>query len=135
MKKKTVTIKRETVIEALKTEPLRSSRFFHNDENLNHMECQVCAVGAVLRKHLRINEKLLSIVSVGSDVCKGEFTEGDGIPKKIAKSKNYLGALSVYFEKLLGEPYINPNKRQIGYLVRFVKENFPKQFKLTYKVY
>ncbi len=131
--KRTKWIKKEDVISALKTEKLERGNWFTSDEP----GCKVCAVGAVLRKTSfekwahKINFPLsqLGWASVtGKNLirprCNGTF---EFETKEHLANKNYLAALSNYFES---DNYFesNKNKRQC---IAFVKKNFPARFKLT----
>jgi len=135
MKTVTKVIKRKVVIEALRKEPLVTGCFW---ENLGHKAtngvkagCNVCAVGAVLRRASFEKEFLgrdqgeIGLAAT-LDRCQDEDIS------KLLKNKNYLGALSCYFEDLI--PVFNSVKnKDREKCIKFVKKNFPKQFKLTIK--
>ena len=121
-------IKRRVVIKALRTEQLTQGSFFMS-ENLG---CNVCAVGAILR-HVSFetwwrkqNLSFLDINDLGYAACKNELVSNKDGVKINLENKNYLGALSCYFENLRGTPKNNKNN-----CIRFVKKYFPKSFELT----
>lgn len=153
---KSVLIKKSVVIEALMTEPLRAKEFFHTGRQceIDINTCSVCAVGAVLRKSLGA-KKLEAFDKqfnygdhipyagflggyIGQTILKGSFTSDEyGYLDDIVAEKNYLGALSIYFEALIdkyeyaeleGESSL-PFVRNL--LVAFVKKHFPTQFRLN----
>lgn len=119
----TKTITRALVIKALKTETLRRRTWFADNQKPG---CRVCAVGAVLR-HCSFEtwaRKLnLDLNDLGQPAVKNEdcFGGSQTVVKILLKKKNYLGALSEYFES-------KHTKKQC---IAFVKENFPKSFRLT----
>ena len=134
-------IEKKTVIKALKTEPLEYGFFFdfHNsDISIDEKDCPVCAVGAVIRKSLgrKIN-KYMSERCGGDDFnlstyCE-ELTNYAYVhidPKKLLKQKNYLGALSCYFESFSGDNEGNVTPEVEKKLIDFVRKNFPTRFKV-----
>lgn len=116
----TKTIKKAVVIKALKKESLVSGAYF---ATLGNKGCDVCAVGAVLRAvsfekwAIKKGVESLGEIAVGyADPCNDDY-------KELLKERNWLGALSNFFEQS------NDRAKTIA----FVKEHFPAQFKLTIK--
>lgn len=115
-------IKKNVVIEALKKEKLTTGMFFSSYYMSKvPKDCKVCAVGAVLR-HVSFEtwarKNSYSLNALGQAATQEEYT-GDNI-ECLIRDKNYLGALSNYFE--------NGNSK--NKCIKFVKKYFPKQFKL-----
>ncbi len=126
-------VTKENIIEALKTEPLRRGDFFHNfldyQNNPSDLEtCPVCAVGAVLRQCLAVTSSI-----AGHSVTKGNALLDPNSKLKLRnvvrrelENKNYLGALSIYFEgQNYSDSFVTPNEKRN--LIRFVQRNFPKR--------
>lgn len=119
-------ITKKLIIKALQTEKLRHGDFFRSDKP----NCTVCAVGAVLR-HVSFESWVRN--KLGRSVCASAI--GDIATQNCAilhssmdvhtlvQNKNYLGALSCYFED-------GHTKRAC---IAFVKKYFPKSFKCTIK--
>lgn len=85
-------IKKKQVLEAIASEPLAPGMFIDVDRNPN---CNVCAVGAVLRSEL--GKKLTS--DHGYAVCTdGYSVKSDLELKGIYQSENFLSILSCEFE-------------------------------------
>lgn len=137
-KKKTITkrISRAKVIEALKTEPLDYGAWFHGNDIKT---CNVCAVGAVIRKAsfvstfsnfdeeqmgnicLKLTDRVASACDVNSE------DETNSAIKILLEDENYLGALSVFFEDMMDRDttgVVNSSHRKR--LVTFVKKHFPQ---------
>lgn len=137
-------ITKKTVIEALRKEPLMAGAWFDNETS--PMDCNVCAVGAVLRRvsAVRAIMKLQDDEGMIGTYCDiNEFVAGklfpnhtrlssDARPVDIArylKKKNYLAALSAKFESLVVNNSDGiPNDCQRQSLVDFVTINFPEKF-------
>lgn len=118
-------IKRSVVIKALKTENLVRGWFFKSSENKAEVypkDCKVCAVGAILR-HVSFEtwarKNNVDLGDLGVDATNGQYAEDNY--KELLEYKNYLGALSNYFE-------LGRTRKQC---IDFVKRYFPKSFKLT----
>lgn len=147
-KTKTLTIQRRKVIQALRTEPLKEGDFFHlkgyisvgekpADRKYNYgapyePDCQVCAVGGIIRKHLSLENKTYEdLLSLAKIVTKGEYALGDR-----PDVGNHLGKLSVFFEERMTKTKKFKTKSGLvsAYgrkkLVEFVKKTFPKQFRV-----
>ncbi len=103
-----ITITKKNAIKAVMTEPLKGNQWFHDG---NVSKCEVCAVGAVLRnstslkntsyyRALNMAEKVVKIndYTVSADGCKNFWDQDDY--QDALKDKNYMGALSMYFEYL-----------------------------------
>ena len=131
-------IARDRVIQALRTEPLRPGRFFHINNDTSAQDCQVCAVGAVLRQHASAallarfdNYGDLHTTRITQTFCKGSAVCSD--PGELIKQKNYMGALSSYFEKIMrAKKQEHVTGQVIDLLIKFVKKNFPAQFTVRY---
>lgn len=138
---------KKLIIEALRTEPLVSGAFFRitNETDQEVHTCEVCAVGAVMRKS-GIVKKLLQpkvlenygfeandIATNTASVLCNQFISGDNWCRLI-KEKNYLGALSNFFENeemIHSGPVLKKTRRRC---IEFVKLNFPDQFKVEVDV-
>ena len=133
-------IEKKTVIKALQTENLSYGWFFNSKKSKNaEKDCPVCAVGAIIRKSLgRKIGKYTNKAEFGfelNDYC-AELTDHlytDINPEILLKEKNYLGALSSYFESFgpvlgLGDIKVTPVVRKR--LIEFAKKNFPTRFKV-----
>lgn len=134
---KYLTIKKDKVIQALKTEPLTLQGFFFLNNGVSLENCQVCAVGAVLRHHISVNKLLKLQIHEASclaeSACKGQFAAEDADPETCIKDKNYLGALSVYFERLAEDAdEVDTELREK--LVNFVEKNFPASFRVKVEI-
>lgn len=117
------TITKKQVIEALEKEPvLESGSWFRGRPKSG---CAVCAVGAVLRKvsfekwarRLRADLGTLGLVATNYS-----FSPSDDLNKSL-KDKNWLGTLSIYFER--------GHSREK--CIAFVKKHFPSKFTLEIK--
>jgi hypothetical protein len=87
-------ITRGQVLKAIKKEKLRPGQWVwdHVDP-----KCEVCAVGAVLRN---AGMAPTDIDWSAPRICQYKFVQGDGsIPAQLRRG-NYLGALSMKFERL-----------------------------------
>lgn len=158
-------IKRADIIEALRTEPLATgdfisvSRYGHSIKSQDDIQC-VCAVGAVIRRAL--GDKLLgydheSANKLGrllsDDYCTSLDAETDAEVmdevQSLLKSKNYWGALSVFFEHYYQDEktyqYTSIVKDDVGtkhYIIaprnrrklyNFVNKYFPKTMEIPDK--
>jgi len=145
VKKVTKIIKRRTVIRALKTEPLIHGLWWGEKEtdkskydygrfigaNEIKPNCPVCAVGAVLRA-ASFEKAFLSYDPC--NVANSAIKEVDGAGdcwEELLEEKNYLGALTNYFESFIERADGTARESTRRKCVEFVKKNFPKQFKLT----
>lgn len=125
-------INREKIIEALKTEPLKRGAFFHNasfDNIQDAYACEVCAVGAVLRRCFNIISDVSGfVVTRNSALWEKEacsVTLRQAIKNEL-KIKNYMGALSIFFESQdIMYSAVTPLQRRN--LIRFVKRNLPNR--------
>lgn len=137
---KTLNLTKNQVIKALKTEPLRAGAFFNTEKRDSFSdtpaECRVCAVGAVLRNSLgkkilkESNDSQLGDLAEG--YCQGQYIDYNS--QELLKEKNYLGALSNYFEYLMKrEKSKHASAAVVERLVNFVNKNFPNKFTAKYK--
>jgi len=121
-------ITKSQAIKAIKTEKNLSYNGDWFEENLDYYkkDCNVCAVGAILRnmsfekwaRKISFDLQELGWVAVGgreAGVASMEYI------KDHLKSKNYLAALSCYFES-------GKTRTQC---VNFIKKNFPAKLTLT----
>lgn len=137
-------IKLTTVIKALETEPLKAGKWFDNEEGRKNdfKTCKVCAVGAIVRRCSALTYALKNKMNV--DALVDDLVRFQDTPFNIGRYsntadiegqldiKNYLGALSAFFESTMRYEKTNkPTKKVIKLLVAFVKNNFPKQFEVT----
>ena len=116
-------ITKAQVIIALKKEPLTRGSFFGGIKRTKK-KCEVCAVGAILR-YISFETWAHDI---GYNINRVAYALTNQIatcqdPKGLIKEKNYLGALSCYFED-------NHTKKQC---IAFVKKHFPKKLTLEIK--
>lgn len=117
-------ITRKEVLKAIRTENLKEGSPISDRDGVLDKECKVCAVGAVLRQKGIDDE---SIHSTFYQVTFGTYgVDGTGDEHKALRDKEYLGALSIKFEKLAAN--YGCGKRTRTRLTEFVKDNFPKQF-------
>ena len=138
-KKVTKWITRRMVLKALRTEPLAHGRFWHEDnQNLSlavKPSCRVCAVGAVLRQ-ASFEKSFLDYpqMNIGQEATRDKFVSGD--INALLKEKNYLGALSSYFENFDTRNgfYKDATKVTRKKCISFVKRKFPSKFRLTISV-
>lgn len=129
-------ITKEQVLTAIKTEPLKAGSFLRADgKPIN--ECEVCAVGAVMRNVL--NNKIEDeddFHKLCGRVTREQFIDND--VDVLLKNENYLGALSNYFEEMIdcktwvpGDINLIATQDDIKELVTFVEENFPEEFEVN----
>lgn len=126
-------IERKTVIKALKTEPLARGYFFEvAAEDIKN--CQVCAVGGIVRQHLSdaiLQAKGWDELSTYCEYVtnyKYDSSVDQAEQKQLIKEGNYLGALSAFFERQSDSGKVTKKHRES--LVNFVKKNFPVKFKV-----
>lgn len=96
-------VTKEIIIDALKTEPLSSGYGWCRRRALDVVgDCEVCAVGAVLRKLKMTNAQILR--KAPTLVRNHTMPHGDDEDNVLESAllrvgeENYLGALSTYFE-------------------------------------
>jgi hypothetical protein len=105
-----ITITKKNAIKAVMTEPLKGNQWFHDG---NVSKCEVCAVGAVLRNstnfknvsYTRAVDMAYQVVDVDYYTVSSSGYEYNGYDYKgtyrdALENKNYMGALSMYFEHL-----------------------------------
>jgi len=122
--KVTKSITKAKIIEALKTEKLVRSDWFHQDSVDIKGKCDVCAVGAVLRKMSFEKWALrngFSPRAVADQVTGDIVADRDEIGAYLAEG-DYLSALSCYFEDVSENP---------KNLVKFVEKNFPDKLRIN----
>lgn len=87
-------ITRDDVLRAIEQEPLMPDSWV---QNIHIDGCPVCAVGAVLREKGLEN---MDIGIVARRVTRGQFIpSASSLPRQLAEG-NYLGALSMQFERM-----------------------------------
>jgi hypothetical protein len=132
-----IRIKREDVINAIKTEPLRGGQFFHG-VGYAISTCDVCAVGAVLRQAFNKRNIDKELTNNTGFLATKNYTIGS--EKNALADKNYLGALSCKFEDMcdkgakrngftvvMSHSY-NVTQSTRKSLVKWVKKNLPSYF-------
>lgn len=148
-----VKVSKEQVIEAIKTESLRSGNWIDYEFDPVKQEdvvCHVCAVGAVFRSCLSKNEEKNSYEICDFISSEVEKEKSDLDPsgnfwyssteeclltakKELKKNKAYLKTLSHVFESLCMMRDVH-SRHQIyrikKILIEFVEENFPKYIKV-----
>jgi len=134
---KTLKLTKNKVIKAIKTEPLRAGAFFKDEKtNIYSESCFVCAVGAVLKNSLDKRVLNLAPTSTLSEIAMG-YCRGTAVDhniKRLLNEKNYLGALSNYFEYIMQrEKSKHASASVVKRLVNFVEKNFPKKFNVKYE--
>jgi len=149
MKPITKIVTRRQIVSALQKESLTSGYFFEIDPK-SIMRCEVCAVGAVLRQTSFIRKLIsikgcnidntLGVDNLGKGLCRNAYASDsmfdvDGTIEQELNNKNYMGALSMKFESLMGNAVGDRAtvkiKRQ---LIEFVKNKFPKSIKISLAV-
>jgi hypothetical protein len=140
-----ITITKKNAIKAVMTEPLRGNRWFHYGDI---SKCDVCAVGAVLRNSTNLkNVRYTMALDMAEKVVDvdhytvsshGYAHDGDAYKKtylKALEGKNYMGALSMYFEYLyksfgyLGEKIKPKHLETIRLALHdFIVAEFPNKF-------
>jgi len=115
--KKSIT--KTEVIKALQKEPLQRGSYFYGDKK---SVCKVCAVGAVLRamSFEKWARKVNTEPGLLGNIATNYAAKGYN-PKDLLDYKNYLGALSCYFEA-------GNSKAEC---ITFVKKYFPSKLTLT----
>ena len=91
---KEYTISRKECINAIMNEPLKVSKWFHG----RRKDCSVCAVGAILRRTDRTCQLDGDEATMMRDATNEEYIDIH------LKDKNYLAALSCFFESILSYP-------------------------------
>jgi hypothetical protein len=125
-------IDRQTIVDALMTEPLSAGSIFDTDYNtrqncsVQNSTCHVCAIGATLRKTLQGSQKPALSLQFWVDLFKNKEISSAGTIKHWLDKKDYLSALSVKFEKLAEQKSINLSFRKE--MVKWVKKNLPNEF-------
>jgi hypothetical protein len=130
-------ISKKKIIEALRTEPLTGGMWMSliDDGQLwtettvgeARGKCTVCAVGAILREVVAQN----ATVKEFNDACifasDHVMSIYDSTIEETLKAKNYMGALSIYFEEMAerSPDGFSITNRQRPALIRFVEKNFP----------
>lgn len=134
------TISKQQIIKALTTEPLEAGSFFQyesgcNDKGVTLKNCQVCAVGAVLRSSgvVDMRSGLQRLSQRAKTLCRDLFiweastySSSRGAINAELRGGNYLGALSMYFENMAETTGIKRDR-----LVAFVQKNFPSRIKVS----
>lgn len=132
------TVSRREILQAIRTENLRSGEFVETDLGtpLDDPNCGVCAVGSVLRKVGFDNSEIdifgRTLMNGGKVISDYESydppihtqREIDGLLER----RLYLNALSVKFERQVEKTGEGKTTRKI--LAKFVKKHFPKRISL-----
>lgn len=123
-----ITFKKEEILKAIRTEKLKRGQFFHDSlypKDPVAQTCKVCAVGAIMRSKLHKYPSDISLAGLGARMINFQLLWSDTaqIPRLI-EDKNYLGALSSYFETV--------SERKCD-LVKFINKHFPKS--ITVEIY
>lgn len=141
---------KEEVIESLRTEALFSGSFMKGraKEILTkeqYENCRVCAVGGIIRRKISFNDWEALRKESGTEsniddftentikniICKRKFVSTDDL-RTALKEKNWLGALSIFFERMCDGDLIpdDSTKQADDYIVdscvHFVEKHFPK---------
>lgn len=148
-----VVIEKCTIIKALQTENLERGSFFNIGDTMSDADflkqlktCPVCAVGATLRKTAGPKTLMtlakyrgVGVSEIAYETCDGRVAVKDTLrlppsyrkqAKALIRSKNYTGALSVFFERdRIGTSEV-VTKEDRAELIAFVREHFPTRFKL-----
>lgn len=94
-----LTITRDDVLEAIEREHLRANQWMTNDAK----GCRVCAVGAVLRAKLDLAnpsyDQIRMLNHTAGNITKMQCLDSDSLIDAL-KDNNYMGALSIQFERL-----------------------------------
>lgn len=119
-------ITRREILKAIRTERLQYGMFItprleDNNRYVDDSFCKVCAVGAVLRQKGVPNHRIEDAADI---VRIRGLVSSDGDEFEELKSKHYMNALSIRFEKLARKHGVGP-KTKIK-LSSFIKRHFPK---------
>lgn len=131
-------ITKKLIIDAIKTEPLAGGSWLDDYERL--LSCNVCVVGAVLRKvsfFKWAKQHNINPSTIAWNICGSNVTGSDD-PDEAIVTGQYLTALSRKFESLVEEPDhisgFKPVTQAIRKeLIQWVKENLPEQFEVSYQ--
>lgn len=119
---------KKTIIRALKTEPLQTGQFVEKPDLRKVGDCNVCAVGAVLRATGATNYQIAKHTGwANGGVCIFSCESQRRIIQLLER-KDYMSALSSYFEDLV---FGEPTKAQRRKLIAFVEKNFPNRVPLV----
>lgn len=128
---KKIKITKSQLLDAIETEPLRAGDIIKKVGSEDYNDCEVCAVGAILRRKLthinevnKLTEVAFSYLDQYGYYCAGYIRR---VPN-LLKSKKYLNALSVKFENLSETNSILETRKKLS---RWVKRNFPESFTVT----
>lgn len=153
MKTQSKVLTKKLIIQALKTEPLKPGSWFASTKGENFKTCKVSAVGAVIRHSFTTQQIRTLHVHNRRSLCLamqpywrrsldrsaagwGATMMADLVDQQVTAEldkKNYLGALSMWFEFY----YQHVEFKRLGTregLVDFVRKNFPTRFKVTVDV-
>lgn len=135
------TISKRDIIKALQTEPLFPGSWIETGRTTDP-NCQVCAVGAVLRSAAKVPGYLIS--DLGNGILWHSYdvapdTESYTVARRKAvrycKQKAYLAGLSLFFESLWEsyprELYYDEKIKSVRKtLIRFVMTHFPNRISM-----
>lgn len=124
------TIYREQILKALLTEPLQGGQWVEKEYLHEIGDCRVCAVGAILRSCLKMTNSEIheNGARVTNNRCvRNGLYDNINYPKNELKKKNYLGALSIFFEDLVYRRNDGATPNDRVKLCKFVLDNFPSR--------
>lgn len=128
-------VSRKEVLQAIRYEPLKSGDWVRRNGE-KEGKCQVCAVGAVLRKAGFKDEEIRRFGGILIDNFESITPYGAGgmeyVSEKLREhldNEYYLVALSLKFESQALRTGTGKRTRKI--LANFVKVNFPKKIELS----
>lgn len=135
---KKVKLTRAEIILAIKTEPLSPGTWINGEPD--EKDCQVCAVGGVLRRRYgdvmdedELNSLANDLTNYGAAAPDDDEDKQDVLSRLLGRD-SYLNALSYKFEWLCDdagieeEDIIRKNNRVRADLVAWVRKNLPKEF-------
>lgn len=126
---------RKEILNAIRTENLGQKGFIDDDFPFAK-NCKVCAVGALLRKK-KVHDVKIERTAASLIELEQQASSGNGFTHSVAScgdehmclyNEFYLSALSIKFEKLASS--YGCGKVTRSKLAKFVKDNFPKEFKV-----
>lgn len=130
----TVTITKAQILEAIAEEPLAPKHwawepilYSHNDPVADEKDCNVCAVGAVMRRVMRV-PTIRGNTGYLRDVCAYVANGAASDWRYYLGEKEYLTALSARFEGLGGGLCEYDLTKVRAILSAWVTEEFPDSF-------
>lgn len=128
---KTVSITKSQIISSIKNSTLKGGSFFYDKSNIEN--CEVCAVGAIIREVLGVE---YCEERIAEDLCQGSFGECDNL-KALIEEENWLGALSVFFERKMSEDFWveHATVREKLEIINFIEDYFPPELEVEIPIY